>query len=127
MPIATGENLGNPYDVKWLASRGGVDFVQPSVVKHGGISDIVSMIEIAESEGMRAVPHCPFVGPGLLATIHIIAAMKTDTPCEHRYCDLEASPLGDAVVAKDGRLTVPQGPGLGVDPDPTVLEKYRVR
>jgi D-galactarolactone cycloisomerase len=127
VPIANGENIGNPYDVKWMAARGAVDIVQPSVVKHGGISDVMQMVEIAEDSGMRAVPHCPFVGPGLLATIHIIAAMKTETPCEHRYCDLLESPLGDAVVAKDGRLRVPQGPGLGVDPDLAILERYRVR
>ena len=127
VPIANGENIGNPYDVRWMAARGAVDIVQPSVVKHGGISDIMRMVEIAEGAGMRAVPHCPFVGPGLLATIHIIAAMKTETPCEHRYCDLKASPLGDAVAAVNGRLGVPQGPGLGVDPDLAILERYRVR
>ena len=127
VPIANGENIGNPYDVRWMAARGAVDIVQPSVVKHGGISDIMRMVDIAEGAGMRAVPHCPFVGPGLLATIHIIAAMKTETPCEHRYCDLKASPLGDAVAAVNGRLSVPQGPGLGVDPDLAILERYRVR
>ena len=127
VPIANGENIGNPYDVRWMAARDAVDIVQPSVVKHGGISDIMRMVEIAEGAGMRAVPHCPFVGPGLLATIHIIAAMKTETPCEHRYCDLKASPLGDAVAAVNGRLSVPQGPGLGVDPNLAILERYRVR
>ena len=127
VPIANGENIGNPYDVRWMAARGAVDIVQPSVVKHGGISDIMRMVEIAEGAGMRAVPHCPFVGPGLLATIHIIAAMKTETPCEHRYCDLKASPLGNAVAAVNGRLSVPQGPGLGVEPNLAVLERYRVR
>jgi L-alanine-DL-glutamate epimerase-like enolase superfamily enzyme len=126
VPIANGENIGNPYDVKWMAAREAVDIVQPSVVKHGGISDVMRMVEIAESAGMRAVPHCPFVGPGLLATIHIVAAMKTAVPVEHRYCDLGASPLGDAVVATSGRLNVPQGPGLGVEPDLAILERYRV-
>ncbi len=126
VPIANGENIGNPNDVKWMAACGAVDIVQPSVVKHGGISDVMRMIEIAETAGMRAVPHCPFVGPGLLATIHIVAAMKTEVPCEHRFCDLGASPLGDSVVATDGRLKVPQGPGLGVDPDLAVLEQYRI-
>lgn len=126
VPVANGENIGNPYDVRWMAARGAVDIVQPSVVKHGGIADVMRMVETAEGAGMRAVPHCPFVGPGLLATIHIVAAMQSDVPCEHRYCDLLASPLGEAVVAKDGRLPVPTGPGLGVDPDLGVLERYRV-
>jgi len=29
------------------------------------------------------------------------------------------------MVAKDGKVRVPQGPGLGVEPDMTVVEKYR--
>ena len=29
-------------------------------------------------------------------------------------------------VAEDGRIRVPQGPGLGCDPDPAIVAKYRV-
>jgi len=35
------------------------------------------------------------------------------------------NPLGDAIHPKHGRIAVPQGPGLGVDPDPRLLEKLR--
>jgi len=38
----------------------------------------------------------------------------------------EASPLGDWIDAKDGHMRVPQGPGLGVDPDPAMVARYRV-
>jgi L-alanine-DL-glutamate epimerase-like enolase superfamily enzyme len=45
---------------------------------------------------------------------------------EYSYADLGASPLGDAIAVNDGYLAVPQGAGLGRDPDPQVIEKYRV-
>ncbi len=126
VPIAIGENLGNPNDVKWLAKAGAVDIVQPSVVKLGGISDVWKTIAFAKSKGIRAVPHSPFIGPGLIATIHLVAAMGADVPCEHRYCDLEASPMGEYFNLTDGGLAVPQGPGLGVDPDEEIIARYRV-
>lgn len=125
VPIAIGENLGNPNDAKWMARVGAADFVQPSVVKHGGISDVWKMVAFAREANIRCVPHSPFVGPGLIATIHIVAAMAGDVFCEHRYCDLGASPLGEAVMQKDGFLTVPQGPGLGIEVDEALLARYR--
>ena len=125
VPIAAGENLGNPMDVRWMALAGAVDVVQPSVVKLGGITDVWKTIAFAREHGIRPVPHSPFIGPGLAATIHLIAAMDDDTPCEHRFCDLEANPLGDACEAEDGQLPVPQGPGLGVEIDLAVVERYR--
>ncbi|MCZ6847611.1 MAG: mandelate racemase/muconate lactonizing enzyme family protein, partial [Alphaproteobacteria bacterium] len=75
---------------------------------------------------IRCVPHSPFIGPGLIATIHLVAAMGGDVPCEHRTCELEASPMGEYFDLVDGGLRVPQGPGLGVDPDEEVIARYRV-
>ena len=45
-----------------------------------------------------------------------------------RYdADFAVNPLHDAILPdKNGRMAVPQGPGLGVDPDPAVIEKLRV-
>jgi D-galactarolactone cycloisomerase len=127
IPFAAGENLGNGNDVRWICAAGCVDIVQPSVAKIGGISAARKAIAHIESKGLRAVPHAPFLGPALVATIHLIAAMPNDIACEHRFCDLAASPLGDAVIAADGRLAVPDGPGLGFAMDAAVIAKYRVR
>jgi len=33
--------------------------------------------------------------------------------CERFYCELEATPLGAAIDARDGHMQVPQRPGLG--------------
>ena len=127
VPFAAGENLGNVNDVRWIVNAEAVDVVQPSVAKIGGITEMVKAISYIESKGVRAVPHAPFLGPALMAAIHIIAAMPNEVPCEHRFCDLEQSPLGDAVISKNGRLTVPDGPGLGFEVDQKVIDKYRVR
>jgi L-alanine-DL-glutamate epimerase-like enolase superfamily enzyme len=125
VPVAIGENLGNPNDVKWMAMMGAADVVQPSVVKLGGIGDVWKTVGFAREKGIRCVPHSPFVGPGLIATIHIVAALEEDEICEHRFCDLGASPLGEAVMQKDGYLDVPQGPGLGINVDEAMITRFR--
>jgi D-galactarolactone cycloisomerase len=126
VPLAAGENLGNFNDARWLAAAGAVDIVQPSVAKIGGISGAWKTIGYLQSRGLRVVPHSPFLGPALIAAIHMVAAMPGDEFCEHRFCDLAANPLGAAVVAENGHLPVPQGAGLGIEVDMGVVESYRV-
>jgi len=55
----------------------------------------------------------------------IVASLATDTPLENIYANLEANPFGDAMQTKEGKVRVPQGPGLGVEPDMKIVEKYR--
>lgn len=126
VPIAAGENAATLNDFSNLARFGGVSYVQPSVTKAGGVSGLLQVrARIAGLEAMLA-PHSPYFGPGLLATVHFIAAMPEPMKFERFYCELEASPFGDAVDARDGMMRVPQAPGLGIEPDHTVIERYRV-
>ena len=60
-----------------------------------------------------------------LATRESVAALATDTLLENIYANLEANPFGDAMLAKDGKVRVPTGPGLGVEPDMSIVEKCR--
>jgi len=126
VPVAAGENAGNVNDINQMFSIGAVDVVQPSVTKIGGIAEMRKAIALAESHGVTVAPHSPYFGPGLIATLHVIAAMDRDVLCERFYCDLAASPLGGAVDATDGYMRVPDGPGLGVDIDERTIERYRI-
>ncbi len=126
VPLAAGENLGNYNDVRWITDAKAADVLQPSVAKIGGITELRKAIAYIADHDVRAVPHSPFLGPALMAAIHVIAAMPNEVLCEHRFCDLEASPLGEAVVSRNGCLAVPDGPGLGFEVDQTVIEKYRI-
>ena len=44
---------------------------------------------------------------------------------ERLFVDLEASPMGDWVDARNGEMRWPEEPGLGVDPDPALIARYR--
>jgi L-alanine-DL-glutamate epimerase-like enolase superfamily enzyme len=43
---------------------------------------------------------------------------------EWRFFDLEAQLYPGALVPKRGRISVPQGPGLGIEPDQSVIRDY---
>jgi D-galactarolactone cycloisomerase len=126
MTIAAGENIGHAAEARLAIEMGALDIFQPSITKIGGIIAMGQAIEIAKARGVRVMPHSPYFGPGLIATLHVIAAWLPDALCERFYCELEATPLGDAVSARDGQMRVPQGPGLGVDVDESAIARYRV-
>ena len=123
--IAGGENLAGFNDLRWMLAAGAVDVVQPSVAKIGGITQLVRFMNSASEHGVRAVPHTPFLGPALVAAMHVIAAGPKDIICEHRFCDLEALPFGDCTVSRNGMLQTPEGPGLGFEVDEKIVASYR--
>jgi D-galactarolactone cycloisomerase len=125
--IAAGENIGHAAEARLAIALGALDIFQPSVTKIGGIIAMGKAIDVAQQHGVRVMPHSPYFGPGLIATLHVIAARLPDAMCERFYCELEATPLGaDAIAAPDGHMKVPQGPGLGIDVDEGVMARYRV-
>ncbi len=74
---------------------------------------------------ITVMPHTCYDGPGLLAGIHVPAVHGTaGTMIEWRFFDLEAQIYGGALTPEDGRIQVPQGPGLGIDPDPDVIRAH---
>lgn len=126
MTIAGGENIGHTAEARGALECGALDIFQPSVTKIGGIVAMRQAIAVAQARGVRVMPHSPYFGPGLIATLHVIAADLPEAMCERFYCELEATPLGDAIAAPDGFMRVPQGPGLGIDIDESIIARYAV-
>ena len=126
VPIAAGENAAGLHDFHAQFEAGAIDVAQPSVIKIGGPSAMFEIAALAKVHGVRVVPHNAYFGPGFLASLHVNATIAPDAPFERLFIDLETSPLGDWVVAKDGKVAVPVGPGLGCDPDIHILKRYLV-
>jgi L-alanine-DL-glutamate epimerase-like enolase superfamily enzyme len=125
IPIAAGENSSTLMDFERLLASEAVDFVQPSVAKMGGISELCKVFAIAGVHNTTVMPHCFYDGPGLLAAIHATAALGApDSMIEWRYFDLEAQLYCGKLTPVNGRISVPQGPGLGLEPDRNVIRNY---
>jgi L-alanine-DL-glutamate epimerase-like enolase superfamily enzyme len=126
IPTAAGENAMLP-EFKGLLAAGAVSYAQPSVTKVGGVTQMRKVMALSEAHGVAVVPHSAYFGPGLLASIHCIAAKAGEGLVERYDADFAMNPLHDAILPdQDGCLAVPQGPGLGVDPDPAVIARLRV-
>lgn len=126
LPISAGENVSTLLEFKRMLAAEAVDFVQPSPAKMGGITELCKVFPLAAAHNIPVMTHSFYDGPGLLAAIHTTAALGTaDAMIEWRWFDVEAHVYADALTAADGRVSVPQGPGLGIDPDPDVISAYR--
>ena len=126
IPLSAGENAATYTEFVAMFDAGAVDYAQPSVTKIGGVSEMMRIAKLARDRGVTLVPHSPYFGPGLLATLHIAATFEHESMIEYSFADLGANPLAGANEVVNGRIQLPQGPGLGRDPDPEVLARYRV-
>ena len=127
IPIAAGENARTLADFRLMLESDAVSVIQPSIGKMGGITEMRKVMALAATHNVRLVPHCTYFGPAALATMHILATVSATPVLERFYCTLEASPFGEALLPRNGRVSVPDGPGLGADPDPQLLARYSVR
>lgn len=125
VPIAAGENVAGLFGFKALIDAGAIDVAQPSVTKIGGIGEMVKVIHYCQANGIEVYPHCPYFGPGLLASYHVASALIENPLIEILWIEMQANPFDPWVRSQNGKVQLPQGPGLGVDPDPEILKKYR--
>lgn len=126
IPISSGENAATLIEFEHMLAAGAVDFVQPSPAKMGGISELCKVFPLAAVRNIPVMTHSFYDGPGLLAAIHVTAALGTaDSMIEWRWFEVASPIYGNALTLKDGRISPPTGPGLGLDPDPEVISTYR--
>jgi len=124
IPIAAGENEATLHGARHIIEAAAVDIVQPSVTKVGGLSEMRKIAVLAEATGVTFQPHSYYFGPGLAATLHVLAATPAAPFVEFPPGSLEASLTAEPLVCRHGVVTVPDRPGLGADPDPAVLARY---
>lgn len=122
MPVASGENEFTRWGARDLIEAGAVDILQCDTVLAGGISEGRKIANLASAHHIPVSPHGnPHMAAHLLASLPNALIMETYPAVESQY-NL-ALPL---FPVKDGYIEVPKKPGLGIDPDPEVVKKYRV-
>jgi len=123
-PLALGENVGTAAEFGQVLARTGIAYAQPSAAKTGGITALLQVAQAAGRHGAALMPHSAYFGPGLLATLHVLAAAVESPILERFYCTMPVELCGEATLPERGRVRVPDAPGLGFEPDPDVLRKY---
>lgn len=125
--LAAGENAYTAFQFREMFAAGAVTYAQPSVTKVGGITEFRKISAMAAASGVQLMPHSPYFGPGFLATLHLTAAEANPGHIEWFYLNREACLYDDAIKPVNGFYRVPDGPGLGIEPNPDVIKDYRVK
>jgi L-alanine-DL-glutamate epimerase-like enolase superfamily enzyme len=126
VPLAMGENASGVLDFQKMVAAGATDFVQPSVVKIGGLTNLWRIATEAEKAGVTCVPHAFFFGPGYLATLHALVAKERTAPLERLFADVGYTAYAKTVPVVNGTIELPERPGLGADPEHELIERFRV-
>ena len=127
--IAAGEQDTTVWGFRELIERGHVDLVQPDVTRCGGITEFLRIGELARAHGVETVPHAWKSGIIKAASLHVNAVLPDGILQEYCVAD---TPINQTLVKErmpldaDGYVAVPTGPGLGIELDDEVLERYRV-
>ena len=125
--VAAGENATTLMQFQHLLEARAVDYLQPSPAKMGGISELRKVFALAARHNVAVAPHTFYDGPAFLGGLHVSTAMGGNSLVEWRFFDLESRLYGEAAIPEGGSIAVPQGPGLGFDPDPDVIRRYRAK
>ena len=127
--VAAGEQDTTVWGFRELIERGHVDVVQPDVTRCGGITELVRIAAFAREHAVETVPHAWKSGIIKAASLHVNAVLPDATFQEYCVAD---TPINQTLVKErmpvdaDGFVAVPTGPGLGIELDEDVLERYRV-
>lgn len=125
--IAAGESESGLPAFERLIERGGLDVVQPDVARCGGLTIAVRIARAAQRHNCQVANHTFKSGVTMAASLHLLAAIPNAVAYE--YCMAEG-PLRRTLTVQDfpvvdGYVAVPREPGLGVELNMDVVERYR--
>lgn len=131
IPIAAGERLYSRYDFKKFFELGAIDIIQPDLSHAGGITECRKIATMAEAYDVAVAPHCP-LGPIALAACLQLDAVSYNAFIQEQSLGIHYNQGSDLLdYLKDpsvfeynnGFVSIPTGPGLGVEIDEQVVEK----
>jgi len=126
--IAAGEAESGRQSFKRLIEYCRIDIVQPDISRAGGLTETRKIAVMAQDANVRLVPHAFKTGILLAACLHLIATLPHTELLEFALADspLRRDLLQEPFTVVNGRVAVPEKPGLGIDVNPEVIAKYRV-
>ena len=129
IPIAAGESLFTRFEFRELIEANAVDILQPDPAIAGGITEVMRIAGLASAYQLTLAPH--LWGSALLfaAGLQIAAAVPNCVTAEYSmgYNPMLRELAAETFVIRDGRIEIPDRPGLGITVDPDFCARYAVR
>lgn len=129
IPTASAESV---YAVEGFApflTRPVVDVIMPDVKHDGGLLETKRIAGAARMRKMLVAPHSPSGPVSTAATAQVISTVTNFLILEFAWgeADWRAQLIQPAERIEDGYLLLPEGPGLGHQLNPQVVERFRVK
>ena len=140
--ISGGEAEFNRWGWKKLLESRGLDIAQPEVCALGGISEYIRVLALCHAHFTPVINHVWGSAIAVATNLQLLAAqpplpgglhpwepmLEFDTTQNIFRDNLLAEPLNiqQQVKVNGGRVKIPDGPGIGVEPDRDFITKYAI-
>lgn len=125
IPIVSGELEYTLDGFRDLIDHGGVDMIQPDATVLGGITEFLKVAALARAYHLPVAPHWEQE-----IHMHLVGALPNTLFVEYFTREInvrvEDKLYVDFIEPVDGKLPLPEAPGLGMELQPDVLERYRI-
>lgn len=127
IPVLAGEKCYTRWQFRDLILQANPDVIQPDIIKSGGITEVKKIATLGQVFFKSLAPHNTKPTLGTAAAMHVMASISNTGPFiefieTSLYKDI-MSVFENQVVFKEGKLWVPEVPGLGL----TIDEKKVVK
>ena len=117
IPIATGERFTTIFEYQQLLEANAASYVRPDLCLCGGLSGCKKVAAMAEAHHVKVIPHNPLSPISTAACVQLDACIPNFALQE--YTGESEPPKSELLLKplelKEGYITVPDGPGLGVE------------
>jgi L-alanine-DL-glutamate epimerase-like enolase superfamily enzyme len=128
IPVAGGEQEASMHAFRWLIANDGLDITQADLYYFGGF---IRSMRVARMSAAMGKVHTPHISDGLgyLYMVHLVSAIPNAGPF-HEFKGLDEDVPFEcktsSLKTENGVVTVPTGPGSGIDIDPGFIKKHKV-
>jgi L-alanine-DL-glutamate epimerase-like enolase superfamily enzyme len=123
IPVAGGEQEASEWRFRWMIEHGGVDIVQPDLQYYGGMIRSLRVARMADLASMPTTVHISG-GFGFVYMLHFASVIRD--PGKYQEYKLGTEKYGNwfdpAIQVKDGKMSIPKGPGVGIKDIAAVLK-----
>ncbi|HHS9796946.1 TPA: mandelate racemase/muconate lactonizing enzyme family protein [Klebsiella quasipneumoniae subsp. similipneumoniae] len=137
IPIAGGECEYTRLGFRDILTGNAMDIIQPDICAAGGLSECKKIADMAWSFGIRTNPHVWGSGIGIAASLQFIAMVPTHTPVslspqqpmlefDRTEHPVRMAILQQPITHHQGRVAIPNAPGLGIEVDRDALKYFKV-
>jgi L-alanine-DL-glutamate epimerase-like enolase superfamily enzyme len=119
IPIALGEQLYNSDAFQQFIDANAVHYVQPDITRLGGISEFLTVADVALSRRLPVAAHV-----GDMGQVHVHLAYSHAACSILEYIPWIKDAFEEPIVVRDGNYLKPQLPGAGTTPTKEAIEKY---